>query len=517
MKKYKWEIFLAFFFSLFTIFGYSYKNIDSWDLVFQSPFKNIILFLLYGVIYCLIIFLIEKAFYKIGMNNKKDSKIFDHHPFVVPMVIILIFWLPWIIIKYPGTPGWDFYWMLNYFHGLDGGLTQHFPLFYEFMCGYVIEFGKWIGNVNIGLYLLSLIHGLSMLISFSLVFVYFKKWNVHYKFRIFALLFFALNPIFCNYAVTIYHDVLYSSFFLIYILLLTDIVMFKGLSKKKLIILSIMALGICLTRKNGIYIVLPTELVILWKYKFIRPKTLLLLPIILFYLSEYIFSFYFYKTSILEAITIPIQSVARYSRDYHDDISYEEIMSINRVLNYEAAGVLYNPTLVDDVRNNTGNYDLVNEDLKAFFTTWIKLFFRHPDAYIESFINTTYQLYYPFEKTTYIFLYLMSNKDLHCIVFDEVDSLKPAQDFLRMIIENYEKVPILKYIDDPGFYTWLFLLLIVIVLKNKKEVLPMLPLIMTFLCCLAGPAIDYHGRYAFPIIFSIFPLFAFYSKLYLKE
>ncbi len=112
----------------------------------------------------------------------------------------------------------------------------------------------------------------------------------------------------------------------------------------------------------------------------------------------------------------------------------------------------------------------------------------------------------------------MDNKNYYsCVSFYEIETLKPAQGLLKIIINTYEKIPIIKYLDDPGYYICLFFILITIIIRKKKEILPMLPLFLTFLSCLAGPAMDYHGRYAFPIIFSIFPLIAFYSKLYLEE
>lgn len=515
MKQRKLEIFLSCFFAFLTLLGYSYKMIDSWDLILATPIKNIFLFVIYTFVYLIVILFLEKIFYKIGINKNENSKIFDKHPLLIPMLILFLCWLPWLIIKYPGSPGWDFYYMLNYFHGLETGLTQHFPLCYVFMCGFMIKIFEFLGNANLGLYILSLLHGFSMMLSFSLIFVYLKKWNIHYKYRIFLILFFCINPIFCNYALTIYHDVIYSSFFVVYVLLLTDIVVEKNLSKKKLIGMSLLALCICLTRKNGIYVVIPTQLFVFLKYKLVRPKILLLLPILLFYTSEYVFSLYYYKTSVLEALTIPIQTVARYAKEYPNDITEEEKEKVNQFINYDRAGILYNPTLVDDVRNNTGNYRLTNEDLKRFFPVWVKLFFRHPTVYLEAVINITYQLYYPFEKTTYLFFDLMDNKNYYSIVkFSEVSFLQPAKNILKNIAKTYEKIPIVKYFDDPGFYIWLFFLLLVLLYKNKLEVLPIIPLFMTFLCCLAGPAIDYHGRYVFPILFTLFYLYAFYSKIY---
>ena len=69
----------------------------------------------------------------------------------------------------------------------------------------------------------------------------------------------------------------------------------------------------------------------------------------------------------MEIVTIPIQTLARYSRDYNEDISIEEKMDVNGFINYDLAGELYNPVLVDPARNNAGNYFSTNEEKIKFF------------------------------------------------------------------------------------------------------------------------------------------------------
>ena len=94
------------------------------------------------------------------------------------------------------------------------------------------------------------------------------------------------------------------------------------------------------------------------------------IPVIAFIISENIFGIYYFHTSILEIVTIPIQTLARYSRDYNEDISIEEKMDVNGFINYDLAGELYNPVLVDPARNNAGNYFSTNEEKIKFFKVW---------------------------------------------------------------------------------------------------------------------------------------------------
>lgn len=515
---------ISLIFAIITIFGQSYKKTNSWDLVFQDLIGNTILIIIYTITFYFIIKGLKKIFPKIANKESKENKInttiFEKYPYIIPFLIILISWLPIIIIKYPGTPGWDFYYFINNYYKFDEWLTQHFPLLYVFLCVYFVKFGVLINNLSLGLFLLTLLHGITMLASFALTFVYLKKWNINYKYRWFLLLFYCLNPIFSNYFTTIYHDILYSSFMLIYVLILTDLCIEKNISKKKMIILSILSILICWTRKNGLYIILPIDIIIFFKY-IIKNKNrifniaTIVTPIILFALSEYIFSIYYFPTSILEAVSVPIQTIARYSRDYHDDISIEEKQDIDGFINYDLAGELYNPTLVDPARNNAGNYFSTNEQKINFFKTWFKLFFRHPTVYIQAFINNTYNLYYPFENATYIFTKVKDDEKYETIfTYNEPENLKIYKEKLRDAINKFEEIPIICYLDDPGIYVWILILLAISVIKKKEEIIPLIPLLMTFLFCIIGPTIKMNTRYTFPILFSIFPIVAFYSYKY---
>ena len=515
------EIFLSLVFSIIAIFGYSFKTTNSSNLVFLYPIRFLILFFIYLILFFIIIIYLEKKLlsYEKNTSSKICDFIFNKHLFLIP-IIIIICWLPYIIIKYPGTPGWDFYYFLNGYYEYDSTLTHHFPLIYVYMCMYFIEFGVLINNVNFGLFLLTLFHASIMIISFSVVFKYLKKWNVSYRIRWFILLFYSLMPLFGNYATTIYHDIIYSSLILLYVLLLTDVVSDNFLVIKKYIMIGILSLLLCLTRKNGVFIVLPTNFYIIYKYlskKNCREKLVKIfccvIPIILFCFSNYLFSLKYIKTSYLEAMSIPIQSIARYSKYYNNDITEEEKEAINGVIDYDYAGIVYNPTIVDKTRNNYGNYNATGDEIIDFFKVWVKLFFRHPDSYIEAVVNTNYPLYYPFVNVTYTFFEVKSWDYDTYLDFDGPNALSEIRYKLRDINNKFETIPLLQYINDPGVYVWLLFFLIMLLFKKKKDLwLPLIPMIMTFACCLNAPTIDYNTRYVFPIIFSIFPLLAFCSQ-----
>ena len=71
------------------------------------------------------------------------------------------------------------------------------------------------------------------------------------------------------------------------------------------------------------------------------------------------------------------------------------------------------------------------------------MFFRHPTVYIQAVINNTYDLYYPFKNSTYIFTKVKEEENYSTIMnFDEPEALKPYKEMIRKCIDNFENIPI---------------------------------------------------------------------------
>ena len=522
------SIILAIIYSLITILGFSYDKLNSWNMITNNFLYTISAIILLTIIYFFIIYILNKYFNKkyTKLPSKISTVIFENKAFIFPFVIILTCWLPYLIIKYPGSPGWDFYHYLNNYYSYDNVLTQHFPLIYVLASMQYIKFGLFIKNVNIMLFLLTLTHAFIMAYSFAYIFKYLKKWKTPYRTRWLLLIFYSVMPLFPNYATTIYHDTIYASLVLIFSLMLTDLYSDNNKPTKFYLKISLISLLICLTRKNGIYIVFPTNICLLIKFiiknkidRKIIKSFFCIIPIVFFFISEAFFDLYYVKTSYLEAMAIPIQTISRYSRYHQNDISKEELDDINGIIDFKKAGEEYEPKIVDKVRNNYANYYATNKEIKDFFKTWGILFLRHPDTYIQATVNNNYPLYYPFTNATFTFFKVKEEENYDTYIeFKRPNNLNKHVNNLKNFNQAMNNVPIIMYIDDPGIYTWIMFYIIMLLFKFKRKVcLPLLPCIITFICCFNAPTINWNTRYLFPIIFSILPLLAFYHFILKKE
>ena len=132
------ELILSFVFAIITVVGNSYKQGNSSKLIFSNAGKTLMLLIFYMIIFLILIIILERVMVLSQKNHSSSFfyKIFDKHPMLFSFIIIMACWLPYIIIKYPGTPGWDFYYYINNYYHFDKTLTQHFPLCYVFLCVY---------------------------------------------------------------------------------------------------------------------------------------------------------------------------------------------------------------------------------------------------------------------------------------------------------------------------------------------------------------------------------------------
>lgn len=480
IKKNLKYIILSLVYSFFTILGFCYKNNNTLERV-NNPLILIISFIFFSSIYFLFMIHIKKFIDKINIKNTKVSNfIFDRHSFICPLLIILISWLPFVIAKFPADPGWDFYEIAS--RGLK---TSHFPYAYSFICTTLYK-----NFNNIGLFLLSLIHLIPMLISFSLVFVYLKKWNTNYIYRYLILIFYSFNILFGSYSMVLYSDIIFSSLLLIYTLIIIDYIDNK---KINILLFLFIILSICLFKKNGFYIILVPTIFISIRFKKLLYK---ILPVIIL-LSCFTFNSYMknhHKSSSMLELSIPIQQIARYSKEYHDDITEKDINNINRIVDYNILNKTYNPINVDDAINESRtNYNYSKEDRKYFIKSYFNLFKKHPKVYIQAFINNTYNLYYPYQNST-------------PLIFNNYKT------YIKNYVNIINEIPLIQYLDEPAFYIWILIFLVIVVLKNKLNILPIIPLVIVFITCLFGPAIYLYTRYALSIIFTIFPLCCYYKK-----
>ena len=513
---------LSAIFTIFMIVGYSYEQVYSPRLLFNSDIHILITLIKAFGFYYLIENLIY-SFYEFITNHKfKDgiSKLgekFNKRPFLYSFIILLIVYGFYLIFYYPGILNPDNGNQIKEVLGLhtryldsvillneNVTLTNFNPIIHTLLIGNLFKLGLHFGSANLGIFMYIIIQELIVIVilSYSIYFLHEEKIKPKYLLVILAI--YTLIPIFPFFAMTAVKDTLYSMFVLLYIIRLYQYIKYDYTFKNYIILFIIMVLVILL-RNNGIFLILMSfPFAAIFKKKYLK-RTLVLSGVVVLFLICYNYSLPLFdipNTSVREVLSVPFQQTARYVWDYPEDVTKEEHDIIDKILNFEDLAERYDPELSDAVKNEYNIYT-TDDDLKDYFKVWGKMFFKHPDAYINATISNNYGYLYPNTYSWYIYYKL--NKILPEAGYNyHYNNLEDGRLFLKNYAYSYKYIPVLQYSVSCGFYTWMYVTLAVILFLNKKKELLLIitPAFAMILMNLIGPANTYF-RYVLPYAISL--------------
>ena len=527
-KKSNWQInVLSILFTIFMIFGKSYLEVHNTSLVFGHYALFILAVLMAIGYFFLFRFCLSNLFYYLDKykntnSNKKFMKFLKSHPFLVSLIVILICWLPYIIAFYPTILSPDPSYQIKQFFGIrtkyadyailideSMQITNHHPVIHTLLLGGCLKLGTIIGNDNLGLFIYSIIQIsiLSCTLAYTIKYMI-KNMNISNKVSLIFLLIYSLVPIFPFYAMSAVKDVIFSSFVILYVIMLHRIIKNDGNNFKIVhyIMMFVLMVLVVLFRNNGIYLIMLSMPVLIFmvRKKWI-PYTLLFIAILGFntcYNDVILPYFKITPGSVREMLSIPFQQTARYVKYHSDDLNDEEIIIIDKVLGYDNLAERYNPELADPVKNKFNKYT-TSEELKEYFGVWFNGLMKHPVTYIDATVENVYGYFYPEKQNWYIYSKYDTRilKDGFNYSFNSLDGLR---NILIAYGSAFSRIPVVGLMVNIAFNTWLVFILFMYTWykKDYKKLVIYFPALISILVCIASPANTYF-RYVLPYIFSM--------------
>lgn len=528
-EKNIWTHMVAALFSAFVLVGYSLAKTQGLDLIVADQaqmIKSVIEFIgYYGMFHPCI-----KLLY-MGMEQKqffvrKRSKwryidfLLEKHPFLSAFVIIILAWLPYLIGYYPGIFMGDTGAQISQFFQLPNGtsnylnlissaqlINNHHPVLHTVLMGGFVKIGReMLGSDNLGIFMYTVFQYLCCAGAISYGISYLRRMRMPYWAQGGMIVFASVYPVFPRYAVLLSKDTLFSSVFLVYVILLVDLVRnpgtVSGNRKKQAGWICVMLL-LMMLRQNGIYVVL-FSLPVLLLYR--KQKKQMMCMVRIFVVA---IGFYLLYTNVLfsalsitpgskrEMLSVPFQQTARYVKDHSDEVTGKEKEAISAVLDYDKLASLYDPNISDPVKN-TFNEDATKKDLNRYFRTWLRMFFKHPGTYVQATLGNYYGYFYMGEDATDRRVRYYQQFSQKCmdkrINKKGFDFYYPEQtEGVRMHLEMYSEVaihlPILSIFQASAFYTWTVILCVVFLIwkKRYRGLIVFLPAISVVLVCMVSP------------------------------
>ena len=510
--KYKNNNILISIFSIFISFimilGKSFNIYDSTKLISDNTILSIISFIGYYYFYSTVIsIIINKIDFK-NENKKTNKKIF-----LVSLLTILLSWSVYVLAFYPGILSPDPSNQILQFFNVDTKyldsviqldksvkITNHHPVLHTVLLGGCVKIGEFINNPNLGIFLYTSLQIIFLSCTLSYTIYYLYKLNTPNIYLIFLLIIYSLVPHYVFYSMSLVKDTVYSTLIILYVIFLFDILYIKNdLKYTRTVILLLL---ISLFRNNGIFVIIFSFPLLLIYKKNLRKKLTTIFLIFICLFTMYNKSLYYLKIpkgSIREALSVPFQQTARLAK--YKDIDNKDKKIIDKLLNYKTLKKRYNPNISDPVKNKF-NKNYTKNDLINYFKVWLKYLFKYPKIYIDSFINNTYGYFYPNTNNWYIY-YKFDSRITKIIDYHYNDFNN-----LRNILSTYgiifPYIPVIGLISNIGFNTLVIFLicLMCIIIKNKKFLIVLSPLLISIIFCLLSPVNTYF-RYATSYIFSV--------------
>lgn len=480
---------VSIFFGLLYSFAMIYSNYGTQLFVF-----HVFLYVLrFAAVFSLFYFFLIPAVY----NHSYLSRIFtqesgDYYKLSDKVKIYLLFavcWLPALIIKYPSSVDMDS-WVavIQYRNNVLDGIQ---PVFHAVLLGKLFD---WFGQ-DIGSFLLSVLQYLIMIFTFGRITLYIESLGVKRKVINFLLFIFITSPFTVGYLGVTLKDIIYSLALVNMVVCLMEISESKTVLTRDIIEILIWGTMIILFRNNGIHLMILLTIFyivdVIHKKLQIKPLFFLISSIAAgsLIIQAVCIAFEVEKPDYAarEMMSVPFQQTARYVRDYGYDVTDEEKEIIGKVLAYDELAERYDPRISDRVKETyTGN----SEYLKPYFKVWYSQFLRHPSCYLHAF----------WEQNHHMFDIVSSTENYQ--FFD--DSLRLADKVFLSICFTIMKFPI-PWVNSNlalSCYIVLFSWIIAHYVHHKRSLIYYLPLFITMIIALAGPVIQGHPRYLFPVIYS---------------
>lgn len=526
------KFFLAILFSIFMILGEVYVDAGSYSLLFTNVTTVLVtLFKLIGylAIFRLCFIYLDEFLGKIKLKDKviKNQKLnwyvekFEKHPFITSLISILVVWSLYLIAFYPIVLSPDPSFQIRQYYNVPTKyidwviqrnpkvfMTAHHPVTQTFLLGWCIDLGRLILNDNFGLFLYTLLQVsiYASVFAYTIKFAY--KNNVSRKMCLILLGMYLFVPMYGFYAVSAVKDTLYTSFMILFVLFVYDFINNYKTSKisiKYMIYVFWVMLFLALFRHNGFYVILMTIPFVFFYSKENRVRVMI--PFVCFVIVLFGFNKILVPSlgisdgSVREMLSLPFQQTARYVKYHSDELSDEDITTIDYILNYDTLAERYRPEIADPVKNDFNKYTK-KKDLIVYSKVWFKGLLHHPETYIDATLNNTFGYFYPNEHNWYIYSTYDTRVTKNNLVKYHFNKLSGLRDFLTVYGNIFPYLPVIGLLSSIGANTWVLLILSVYLIDNKKKkyLIALIPLYGSLLFCIISPVNTYF-RYTMPYVF----------------
>lgn len=442
--------------------------------------------------------------------------LFDNHTASCGFGLCMLCWLPYFLYQYPGIMTPD---SINQFEQVLGVIpySNHHPLIHTMLIKIFYRLGL--------LFTSDMVIAISFYTFFQMCFMAFcvsyllrtlKQFNVRTGLCFFITLFYALVPYHAVFVVTIWKDVLFAGFVLLFGCSMLSLSRRMKATTLALFIFS--GVMICMMRSNGWYGFLVSIPFLLYHYRktakvfFPALAAVVITAAIIKY--PVMNAMHVIQPDLIESLAIPSQQVAAVICNDRA-LTEEQLYLIEHVVDLTYIKELYNPTFADNIKElvRAGDQSYLVSHKKEFLSLYLSLGASYPGDYLKAYINQTYGYWYPDSFYPVADVEGISATSLgvsHTPLIGGPFVVKSKE----IAIKLGSMLPIYSLLWSMGAAFWFFIFCIgnIIIRREKEKLIYFIPGFAMYLTVLIATPVATEFRYVYFMIFSL-PFYAVVSCL----
>lgn len=315
--------------------------------------------------------------------------------------------------------------------------------------------------------------------------------------------FFTLMPYHIMYSMTMWKDIGFGAFVLLFSIFLFRCAENMNMSILNHIGLFVSSLGMSLYRSNGLFVFACTVICFFIMWKFYKKKLLLIMlgALICGFVMKHplLKALSINQPDVVESLSIPVQQISRDVIE-NDDFTEEQIDLLNEIIDVEKISESYTPIISDPIKNlirEKNNQNYIKQHARDFIGLYTERVIKHPSSYIKGWVDQTRGYW----NAGYPYWHWANSVEPNSLGI--VGTIKNSRlDFLlSKYLSEFENNRFLRIFISIGFFDWLVLVALFIAFfqHDKIGIMLTIPMIMNVVSLLIATPVFSEMRYDYAV------------------
>ena len=442
----------------------------------------------------------------------------------VSAVLCFLCWLPYFLYEYPGIMTADSIVQYEQIVGINP-LSNHHPVAHTLVIGFFYNIGmRLTGDPNRAISFYTLAQMVFLSLCCGRVVLQVRRVTDRKIAAVLSLAFFALVPFNAVFAVTIWKDVPFAGIVMLLGSRLCEMIFRDERRTSDFVFLAILSVLMSIFRSNGWYAFLLCVPFFIYGFRKDMAKAVVsvvfAIVVVIVIKGPVMNGAGIIQPDFTESLSLPIQQVARVLVE-DEKLTDPDIELIDVVIDRTYIHELYAPDFADNMKElvRAGHPEVIESNKSKYLWLWFKLGLQHPIHYVRAWFDL--EGGYVYSDVSYDVGNIdgiMPND--YGLVPTPLIGGKAVIKGKEILIKLGSFVPLYGMFWCAGFYTWIVVAALILMLKGKKTLEGKLPVYLilqaalVFTLLIAAPVVDFRYEYA---VVMLMPLTASICAMIIKK